>query len=568
MTRRQLAVVRGTDNLNTADSATTETMQDRIVRVTEDLKCIETFYNIEISPERQSRLRDYYKEQLADLKHEAFESFDQQDKIDYLLLQNYLQRSLRQLELSAAKDGKMKPLIPFAPIIVRLCQDRQQMKPMNPQKAAEDLDELKKLVVDIKEKIEAGEIDSNRSIAYRAANTVDRLRSLLEEWHGFYTGYDPLFTWWASKPYEKADDVLKALAPLIREKIVGFKPGQEDAIVGEPIGPDGLASDLEAEVIPYTPEEIMKIGESEYAWCEAEMIKASTELGYGSDWRQALEYVKNQYVEPGKQTEMVHGLAVEAIEYVKKHDLVTVPPIAAETWRMFMIPPERQKVSPFFLGGKYIQVSYPTDTMDHADKLMSMRGNGPHLSRSTVHHELIPGHHLQQYMSARHRPYRLLFGTPFWVEGDALYWELILWDRHFPGTPENRIGMLFWRMHRCARIIFSLKFHLGQMTPQECIDFLVDKVGHERATAEGEVRRSFNGSYTPLYQAGYMLGALQLYALRREVVDTGKMTEKEFHDRKLRENQMPIELLRALITGQPVSRDFKAQWKFYERRHA
>src|SRR6201999_1699675 len=109
--------------------------------------------------------------------------------------------------------------------------------------------------------------------------------------------------------------------------------------------------------------------------------------------------------------------------------------------------------------------------------------------------------------------------TPFSVEGWALYWEFILWDKGFPETPENRIGMLFWRMHRCARIIFSLKFHLGQMTAAECVDFLVQKVGHERATAEGEVRRSFAGDYSPLYQAGYMLGAFELRALRHELVD-------------------------------------------------
>jgi uncharacterized protein (DUF885 family) len=118
---------------------------------------------------------------------------------------------------------------------------------------------------------------------------------------------------------------------------------------------------------------------------------------------------------------------------------------------------------------------------------------------------------------------------------------MILWDKKFPKTAENRIGMLFWRMHRCARIIFSIKFHLGQMSPQECIDMLVEMVGHERATAEGEVRRSFNGDYSPLYQAGYMLGALQIYSLRKELVEAGKMTEKQFHDRVLRENMMPIE---------------------------
>jgi hypothetical protein len=38
---------------------------------------------------------------------------------------------------------------------------------------------------------------------------------------------------------------------------VGIKPGDEDAIVGEPIGRDGLLADLEAEMIPYSPEELI-----------------------------------------------------------------------------------------------------------------------------------------------------------------------------------------------------------------------------------------------------------------------------------------------------------------------
>ena len=128
--------------------------------------------------------------------------------------------------------------------------------------------------------------------------------------------------------------------------------------------------------------------------------------------------------------------------------------------------------------------------------------------------------------------------------------------------------MLFWRMHRCARIVFSIKFHLGQMTPQECIDYLVEKVGHERATAEGEVRRSFNGDYTPLYQAGYMLGALQLYALRREIVASGMMGEKEFHDSVLKENNMPIEMVRALLKGEKLTENHKPSWRFYQGPHS
>jgi uncharacterized protein (DUF885 family) len=166
-------------------------------------------------------------------------------------------------------------------------------------------------------------------------------------------------------------------------------------------------------------------------------------------------------------------------------------------------------------------------------------------------------------MTERYRTYRAAFDTPFWTEGNALWWEMLFWDLGYPKTPEERIGMLFWRMHRCARIIFSLSYHLGTMTPQQAVDFLVTRVGHEPDTAAGEVRRSFDGSYPPLYQCAYMLGALQFRALHRELVDSKTMTNRAFHDAILKENRIPIELIRADLTNQKLTRDFKTTWRFY-----
>ncbi len=229
---------------------------------------------------------------------------------------------------------------------------------------------------------------------------------------------------------------------------------------------------------------------------------------------------------------------------------------------MEMMSPERQLVNPFFLGGESIIVSYPTDSMTYEQKLMSMRGNNIPFSRATVFHELIPGHELQGYMADRYHSYRNLFGTPFLVEGWSLYWEMLMWDMHFQKTPEDRIGAMFWRMHRCARIIFSLSFHLGKMTPAECVDFLVGRVGFERANAVGEVRRSFLGTYSPLYQAAYLLGGMQLYSLHKELVDAGKMTNRQFHDAVLKEGRIPVEMIRASLTKEKLSRDFVSNWRF------
>jgi uncharacterized protein (DUF885 family) len=201
--------------------------------------------------------------------------------------------------------------------------------------------------------------------------------------------------------------------------------------------------------------------------------------------------------------------------------------------------------------------------MTFEQKMMSMRGNNIHFARATVFHELIPGHELQGFMARRYRAWRRPFDTSYYVEGWALHWEMLLWDMNFARSPQDRIGMLFWRMHRAARIMFSLNFHLGKWTPQQCVDFLVDKVGHERENATAEVRRSFAGDYSPLYQAGYMLGGLQIGALHKALVDSGKMTERGFHDAVLKENAIPIEMIRADFMTEKLTRDYVAHWKFY-----
>ncbi|RFU24906.1 hypothetical protein B7463_g11436, partial [Scytalidium lignicola] len=541
-----------------------ETIRNRIEIVTQDLTDLNNFYKVGISEERISRFREYYNEQLLYLENMIFDGLAQQGRVDYLLLKGHLKRLQQQLELDVIQDKMTEAVLPFATALVTLIVDRQHAKSMEPKQIAQAVHDIYNQVLVTQTKVEKSEISLNKTTAYRAANTLDELCSYLREWYEFYNGYDPMFSWWLSDPYAKVQRQLEAYAVVVREKLVGIKPGDEDAIVGQPIGHDGLLMELEAEKINYTPEELICIGEQEYIWVETELKKVSRRMGFSDDWRKALEIVREDYVEVGQQTQIVREFSSEAINFVKNHDLVTVPRVAEEAIPIYMMAPARQKLSPFFLGGKSIIVSYPTDTMGHADKLMSLRGNNIHYSRATVFHELIPGHHLQWYMNNRYRPYRRIFHTPFWTEGWSLYWEFILWDdERFPKTDYNRVGMLFWRLHRCVRIIFSIKFHLGQINAQECVDMLVERGGHERATAEGEVRRSLNGTYSPLYQAGYMLGALQWYSLRQELVVSGKIPEKRFHDLILHNNSMPVEFARAILMNKPLKPDYKASWKFY-----
>jgi len=527
-----------------------------------DKKALNTFYNNKESEEYYQRFTTLYKDWDKKIGAIDFEKLNQQEKVDYLLLKNLVTKESYFLNLDYNAYKEVAYVSNFTKEINPFLIERRRGKKPNAQELAKIL-HAASAQVDKDIKTLAEKPFKDWLTAEKASKVIWSFNSSLKEAYSFYYGYDPEFTWWVEKPYKNLSSKLKEYADLLKNNYSKTSVKDDGSgIIGKPIGREALIKSLNFEFIPYTPEEMIKTAEKQFDWCKEEMIKASIELGYGNDWKAALEHVKNTYVPAGDQPQAITDLYNQSVDFIEKRDLITLPDMAKETWGMIMMTPERQKVNPFFTGGWEISISYPTQDMSEDDKMMSMRGNNPNFSRATVQHELLPGHNLQFFMNARNKSYRDAFDTPFWMEGWALYWEINLWNKEFPQTPEQKLGMLFWRIHRCARIIFSLKYHLGEMTPQQCIDLLVNEVGHEYANAEAEVRRSFATSYTPpLYQMAYMTGGLQFYALRNEMLAKG-WTEKQFHDRVLKENMMPIELLRSLLQDLPLKVNYKTNWKF------
>ena len=542
----------------------TSEVNNLMVQYEADRGSLERFYFVVNSPERRERfvvLNSDYQKQLQQLN---YDNLPVGSRVDYILFRQELDEQLRRLEVEKKEVAQLGSWFSFANSIYDMEKFRRRGTQPNAQQWAAGM-KATTASIDNLTKTLTKDTTITINLIRRAQGIIRGLHEALKSVHEFYMGYDPDYTWWMPDTYKKLDTALTAYEQLWQQKSKAAPGGKDDGshIVGYPIGREEIIRQLQLEFIPYTPEELIDIANKEFAWCDAEMLKASQEMGFGKDWKKALEKVKNTYVPPGKQPEAIMKIYNESVAFLKKNNLLTIPPMAEETWRMIMMTPERQLINPFFTGGEELSISYPTNTMEEDDKMMSMRGNNPHFSRATVHHELIAGHHLQGFMKDRYKAYRH-FETPFWVEGWSLYWEILLWDLHFPQSPEDRVGMLFWRMHRCARIIFSLNYHLGKWTPQQCIDFLVDRVGHERANAEGEVRRSFVGGYSPLYQLAYLIGGLQFYAMKKELVDSGKMTYQQFHDAVLHENELPVTMVRAILTNQALPKDYKAEWRFYK----
>jgi hypothetical protein len=549
-----------------------------VVRYTEDIDALERRYPVTFSPariERLRRLHEGWRQRLAELD---FAKLDREAQVDYIAMRNRIAYALESLKLEEERAAQVKPLLPFYDDIRLLQEQRFDRKPIDARAAAATLDRITKQSKDLaaqlkpptgSDALRRGSLRATPgAVAARAESVIQQLRETLKDFHGYYDGYDPEYSWWSRRPYGEADAALQVYADAIKSELLGIKPDSKAPIFGDPVLAAGLRADLAVEMIPYSARELLEIGELELAWVENQFKVVSRKMGHGEDWKAALEHTKNLAPAPGGAPAAIFEIAGYSEDFIARQHSITLAPLAREIWRLAMQSPERQLVNPFFTGGEVTRLSYPTDGMSYDDRLMSQRGNTPHFNFPTVQHELVPGHHYQRWMSDRFNSHRRpLNDTPFWTEGWALYWELVLWDLDFPRNDADRMGMLFWRAHRAARIIFSLNYQLGNWTPQQCVDFLVERVGHERANAEAEVRRSTIAP--PLYQAAYLLGALQLRALYRELVDSGRMSAAQFHDAVLLGGPMPIELVRARLSGAPLDAGMQSSWRFYEsiRRH-
>lgn len=563
-----------------ASAADGAVMPNLVRRYQADARSISRFYAVAWSDVHFERLEEFYAGTLKALDALAYDALGVDDRVDWHLLKRHVEWRQAGLGLGRARRAEMEPLMPFLGQVQKLELARRRMEACDPKEAAATLTEATAAIKGVRARVDDGRkaaeergedaIVPTAVVAARAAGVLDELAWRLDTWAGSYDEFDPAFSWWTRRPREDCQKELRDLAKVLREEVAGVKGEPEDPLIGDPIGEAGLAADLQGEAIAYSARELIEIGERELAWCESEMKKASGEIGQGDEWKAALARVKEGHLPPGEQDDFVRDEARAAIEFLKERDLLSIPELCEETWRVEMHSVETQRTLPFAVyGGQYMGVSYAAGSMPHEDKVMSMRGNNRHFTHIVTPHELIPGHHLQGFVEDRERAYRSMFSTPFLVEGWALYWEFRLWDLGWAGATGqdeamDKVGMLFWRMHRAARIIVSLRFHLGEMTAPEMIDFLVERVGHERMGATSEVRRYIAGDYSPLYQCAYMIGGLQLRELRREMVERGGMSEKAFNDGVLGQNSIPIELMRAGMKGERLPKEWEAGWRFAE----
>ncbi len=218
-------------------------------------------YPVAQSPARLARLRTFYDDAVRTLDGVDFDQLGLEGRVDSVLLRVRLAYERRLLEREAGWFEATAALLPFAATITGLHDARFAHETLDPVKAATTLDGLARAVDEARSALGNGAADSSRDaspasnggsasvrsprlIAFRAQEQLSELSDTLKSWFEFHRDYDPLFTWWCEAPYKEAAKALDTYRTALREKGVGMTSGDEEPIVGSPVGREALVADL------------------------------------------------------------------------------------------------------------------------------------------------------------------------------------------------------------------------------------------------------------------------------------------------------------------------------------
>jgi len=352
----------------------------------------------------------------------------------------------------------------------------------------------------------------------------------------------------------EAGDAFEAFASFLMEK--------KDKAAGEyAVGEDIYTALLkEKELLPYDARALRERGREQYDLLAAEARRLAREIAGTDDWVGLLEKLNKVHAPtPDAMRAEYAEWTEKARSFLRDTGLVTLP--QGETCTVEPSPPFQRPIlavasynrPPAFsdsLAGHFF-VPYPPDNTPEAEIQKRLEGNCSAGIPTTAVHEAYPGHHWHLVM-AHFNPSKLrhVFNTPYFSEGWALYAERVMREQGFFTDPKHQLYQYEATIFRAARIIVDTSLHLGEMTFDEAVKFMVEKGNLTEPNARAEVGRYCSW---PTQASSYLTGMLEIVDLRtRWLAQKGKNDVpalREFHDKLTSSGAMPTSLAeRALAT--------------------
>ncbi|MYN02186.1 DUF885 family protein [Pseudoduganella sp. DS3] len=169
--------------------------------------------------------------------------------------------------------------------------------------------------------------------------------------------------------------------------------------------------------------------------------------------------------------------------------------------------------------------------------------------RSTVFHEVMPGHHFQVSLAQEMKGvpfFRRVISFSAYQEGWGLYAERLASEMGLTPQPLDQLGRLRDEMMRAVRLVVDTGIHYKRWSREEAIAYMVENTGMAPKEASVEVERYF---VSPGQALAYKVGQLTILGLReharRELGD--KFDLKEFHHEILGHGALPMTVLERVV---------------------
>jgi len=247
-------------------------------------------------------------------------------------------------------------------------------------------------------------------------------------------------------------------------------------------------------------------------------------------------------------------IVTEATDFVKQHDLVTVPDVPLDVIAM---PEFKRGVAiaycdapgPLDKTGRTFFAVAPTPKDWSKERRESFfREYNNYMIRDLTVHEAMPGHFLQLARANEFRAptlVRAIFQSGAFVEGWAVYCEQVMAEQGY-GGPEVKMQQLKMRLRAICNAVLDQSIHAGNMNEKEAMDLMM-KEGYQQ---EGEaVAKWKRARLTSAQLSTYFVGATEHLDLRAaEQRKLGKdFNLKKYNDQVVSYGSPPVKYVRELM---------------------
>ncbi|MFX0094040.1 MAG: DUF885 domain-containing protein [Candidatus Hodarchaeota archaeon] len=347
---------------------------------------------------------------------------------------------------------------------------------------------------------------------------------------------------------EELGEVIEQVKPIIQSHQAWIQdlPADEGDFPWA-LGAENFDTLLAIRKLPWNRETILKKGYELLKSLKARAEKVAKEIDPTKTYEEVIEMIKTDHPPTFEMVlEHTRSEAERAKEFVKTHDLVTVP--EGESLVVVPTPEYLVPVIPFaaYNGAPYFDSEQPgiylvTPTKDEEGL---KRHSYAEISNVMVH-EAYPGHHLDIVCSNTYSSLILMLGLAIeTIEGWAHYCEEMMLQQGFHEDPKKaELVILRGQIWRAVRIIVDVELHCKQRTMEEAIKMLMDEAQMDQPSAVAEVTRYTSN---PAYQLSYLIGKILIDDLRQKVEKQmgERFSLKFFHDTILQSGFLPYYLLK------------------------